>query len=228
MMPIQDVQFTDERWLQFWEHYKGLPHQKKSVIKLGQHIKYDSHVFANHGVALRGVAHDTLLQSYVLESHKPHDMDDLANRHLSIKTITYDDVTGKGAGRIGFEQVSIRRLSAGRPYPTSNQEMLIRSVNNLSARTDIGMADFGIAHLPRGQAHIGAMRDQLRMGPIGHDRVKGRRGGKARRIGGHVFGQAPAVEDAQDHGFRGRHAPAFGRAFGQGSSRSGRREEGGG
>ena len=39
MMPIQDVQFTDKRWLQFWEHYKGLPHQKKSVIKLGQHIK---------------------------------------------------------------------------------------------------------------------------------------------------------------------------------------------
>lgn len=39
MMPIQDVQFTDERWLQFWEHYKGLPHQKKSVMKLGQHIK---------------------------------------------------------------------------------------------------------------------------------------------------------------------------------------------
>jgi DNA polymerase-1 len=79
--------------------------------KLGQHIKYDTHVFANHGVALRGVVHDTLLESYVLESHKPHDMDDLANRHLSIKTITYDEVTGKGAGRIGFEQVAIERAT---------------------------------------------------------------------------------------------------------------------
>ncbi len=79
--------------------------------KLGQHIKYDTHVFANHGVTVRGVAHDTLLQSYVLESHKPHDMDDLAQRHLSIKTITYDEVTGKGAARIGFEQVSIERAS---------------------------------------------------------------------------------------------------------------------
>ncbi len=79
--------------------------------KLGQHIKYDTHVFANHGVQLRGAVHDTLLQSYVLESHKPHDMDDLAKRHLSIKTITYDELTGKGASRIGFEQVSIEQAS---------------------------------------------------------------------------------------------------------------------
>jgi DNA polymerase-1 len=79
--------------------------------KLGQHIKYDMHVFSNHGISLRGVAHDTLLQSYVLESHKPHDMDDLAERHLDLKTITYDDVTGKGASRIPFEQVAIERAT---------------------------------------------------------------------------------------------------------------------
>jgi DNA polymerase-1 len=79
--------------------------------KLGQHIKYDMHVFANHGVSLHGVVHDTLLQSYVLESHKPHDMDDLAERHLDLKTITYDDVTGKGANRIPFDQVAIERAT---------------------------------------------------------------------------------------------------------------------
>ena len=79
--------------------------------KLGQHLKYDMHVFANHGVRLAGIRHDTLLQSYVLESHKPHDMDSLAERHLGVKTITYDDVTGKGAGRIGFEQVAIERAT---------------------------------------------------------------------------------------------------------------------
>ena len=56
----------------------------------------------------RGVAHDTLLESYVLESHKPHDMDNLAWRHLNVKTITYDDVTGKGVNRIPFEQVARR------------------------------------------------------------------------------------------------------------------------
>jgi DNA polymerase-1 len=79
--------------------------------KLGQHLKYDAHVFANHGIRLAGIAHDTLLQSYVLESHKPHDMDSLAERFLSIKTISYDEVTGKGANRIGFEQVAIERAT---------------------------------------------------------------------------------------------------------------------
>ena len=69
------------------------------------------HVLANHGVRLAGVAHDTLLQSYVLESHQPHDMDSLAERHLGVKTITYDEVTGKGAGRIGFEQVAVERAT---------------------------------------------------------------------------------------------------------------------
>lgn len=77
--------------------------------KLGQHIKYDMHVFANYGVEVAGVQHDTLLESYVLESHQRHDMDSMALRVLSIKTISYDDVTGKGAKRIGFEQVSVEQ-----------------------------------------------------------------------------------------------------------------------
>ena len=79
--------------------------------KLGQNVKYDQHVLANHGIALAGVAHDTLLQSYVLESHRPHDMDSLAWRHLDVKTITYAEVTGKGASQIGFDQVAIERAT---------------------------------------------------------------------------------------------------------------------
>jgi DNA polymerase-1 len=75
--------------------------------KLGQNLKYDTHVFANHDVHLAGILHDTLLQSYVLESHKPHNMDDLAARHLGVKTITFEEVAGKGAGQIGFDQVSV-------------------------------------------------------------------------------------------------------------------------
>ncbi len=75
--------------------------------KLGQNLKYDKHVFANHGIALNGIAHDTLLQSYVLESHRPHNMDSMALRHLDIKTISYDEVTGKGVSRIGFDEVAI-------------------------------------------------------------------------------------------------------------------------
>lgn len=79
--------------------------------KVGQNLKYDKHIFANHGITLNGIVHDTLLQSYVLESHRPHDMDNLALRHLGAKTIGYDEITGKGAGRIGFDQVDIERAA---------------------------------------------------------------------------------------------------------------------
>ncbi|MBB3213034.1 DNA polymerase-1 [Herbaspirillum sp. Sphag1AN] len=82
-----------------------------SKAKLGQNLKYDSHIFGNHGVQLRGIVHDTLLQSYVFESHRTHDMDSLALRHLNRTTISYTDVCGKGASQIGFEQVEIVRAT---------------------------------------------------------------------------------------------------------------------
>ncbi|MGH8710575.1 MAG: DNA polymerase I, partial [Burkholderiales bacterium] len=94
-----DLQWIIQR-LKPWLEDAGKP-------KLGQNLKYDKHIFANHGIALNGIAHDTLLQSYVLESHRAHDMDNLAQRHLGVKTITYDEVTGKGASRISFEQVAV-------------------------------------------------------------------------------------------------------------------------
>jgi DNA polymerase-1 len=75
--------------------------------KLGQNLKYDAHIFANHGIQLAGIAEDTLLQSYVLESHKPHDMDNLALRHLNVKTISYAEVVGKGAKQLCFDQVDL-------------------------------------------------------------------------------------------------------------------------
>jgi DNA polymerase-1 len=91
--------------------------------KIGQNLKYDQHVLANHGVRLAGVAHDTLLQSYVLESHARHDMDTLAERHLGVKTITYDEVTGKGAQRIGFEEVSVERATE---YSAEDADITLR------------------------------------------------------------------------------------------------------
>ena len=81
------------------------------AAKLGQNLKYDAHVFANHGIRLDGIAHDTLLQSYVLESHKPHDLDSLAARHLGVQTVTYFEVCGKGVGQICFDQVPIERAT---------------------------------------------------------------------------------------------------------------------
>ena len=79
--------------------------------KVGQNLKYDSHIFANHGITLRGIVHDTLLQSYVFESHKPHDMDNMAKRHLGYTTISFTEVCGKGAGQICFDQVELERAT---------------------------------------------------------------------------------------------------------------------
>ena len=81
------------------------------IKKIGQNLKYDQHVLANHGISLKGIAHDTLLQSYVLESHKTHGMDDLAERHLGLKTISFEDVAGKGAKQVTFNQVTVEVAS---------------------------------------------------------------------------------------------------------------------
>ena len=77
-------------------------------LKVGQNLKYDSHIFANYGITLGGIAFDTLLESYVLESHLSHNMDSLAERHLGIKTIRYEEVCGKGVHQIGFDQVDLK------------------------------------------------------------------------------------------------------------------------
>jgi DNA polymerase-1 len=80
-------------------------------LKLGQHIKYDRHVFANHGIEVQGYAHDTMLQSYVLEVHKPHGLASLAERHLGRSGIDYESIAGKGVHQIDFSQVSVDKAA---------------------------------------------------------------------------------------------------------------------
>ncbi len=81
-------------------------------LKVGQNAKYDRHVLANHGITVRGVVHDTLLESYVLESHQRHDMDALATRYLGTTgLLQYTDVAGKGAAQIPFDQVDVQRAT---------------------------------------------------------------------------------------------------------------------
>jgi DNA polymerase-1 len=79
--------------------------------KLGQHVKYDRHVFANHGIEVQGYAHDTMLQSYVLEVTKPHGLASLAERHVGRSGINYEDLCGKGAHQIKFNQVDISKAA---------------------------------------------------------------------------------------------------------------------
>ncbi|MGY4830330.1 DNA polymerase I [Sphaerotilaceae bacterium SBD11-9] len=91
--------------------------------KLGQNIKYDAHVLANAGITVRGYVHDTLLQSYVLEAHKPHSLESLAQRHLGRAGLSYEDVCGKGAHQIPFAQVDIEKASE---YSCEDSEMTLQ------------------------------------------------------------------------------------------------------
>ncbi|MCE2689166.1 MAG: DNA polymerase I [Rubrivivax sp.] len=96
--------------------------EDEAAAKVGQHVKYDTHVFANHGIALRGVRHDTMLQSYVLEAHKPHSLESLAERHLGRRGLSYEELCGKGAHQIPFAQVDVERATQ---YSGEDSEMTL-------------------------------------------------------------------------------------------------------
>ena len=91
--------------------------------KVGHDSKYVQHVLANHDIALGGIAHDALLESYVLESSSRHDLESLAERHLGTKPLSIDAVTGTGAQRIPFEQVEVSRAAA---YSAENADATLR------------------------------------------------------------------------------------------------------
>ena len=100
-LPLAEVLARLKPWLESAAH-----------AKLGQHIKYDRHVLANHGITVRGYAHDTMLQSYVLEVTKPHNLTSLAERHVGRTGISYEDLCGKGAKQIPFAQVPVDKAAA--------------------------------------------------------------------------------------------------------------------
>jgi DNA polymerase-1 len=92
--------------------------------KLGQHLKFDTHVLANYGVQLRGQRFDTMLESYVLNSTATrHDMDSMAERFLGLRTIHFEDVAGKGAKQISFNQVSVERAAE---YSAEDADVTLR------------------------------------------------------------------------------------------------------
>ena len=101
-LPLQQVLEKLRPWL-----------EDASKPKLGQHVKYDSHVLANHGITVQGYVHDTMLQSYVLEAHKPHNLESLMQRHLGKSGLSYEDLCGKGASQIPFSQVAVEQAA---PY----------------------------------------------------------------------------------------------------------------
>ncbi len=95
-----------------------------ALPKLGHHLKFDTHVLANYGIALRGQRYDSMLESYVLNSVATrHDMDSTAERYLGIKTIRYEEVVGKGAKQITFNQVDVERAAE---YAAEDADVTLR------------------------------------------------------------------------------------------------------
>jgi DNA polymerase-1 len=131
-LPLEEVLGRLQPWLESPAH-----------AKVGQNLKYDAHVLANHGIALAGIAEDTLLESYVLESDKSHDMDSLASRHLGLKTLAYAEVCGKGAKQIGFGQVAVARATE---YAAEDADITLRLHQTLSGQL---AAQPGLARLYR-------------------------------------------------------------------------------
>ncbi|WP_233709880.1 DNA polymerase I [Pseudomaricurvus albidus] len=110
-----------EDWV--WEQLKPLledPNHKK----VGQNLKYDMSVLANQGIQLRGIAYDTMLESYVLDSTASrHDMDTLAERHLDVKTVHFEDIAGKGAKQLTFNQIPLEQAG---PYAAEDADITLR------------------------------------------------------------------------------------------------------
>ncbi len=103
--------------------------EAEQPAKLGHNIKYDLSIFAMHGIALAGIRHDSMLESYVLDSTgSRHDMDSLAEQRLHRKTIHYEDVTGKGARQISFSQVAIDLATA---YAAEDAEVTLALHQNM-------------------------------------------------------------------------------------------------
>ncbi|WP_126452157.1 DNA polymerase I [Sulfuriflexus mobilis] len=100
--------------------------------KLGQNLKYDMNVLANYGIRLQGIAHDTMLESYVLDSTATrHDMDSLALKYLSYKAISYEDVAGKGKSQVTFNKVD---LETAAPYAAEDADITLRLHESLWPR----------------------------------------------------------------------------------------------
>jgi DNA polymerase-1 len=128
--------------------YPGAPEQldRESVLermrtwlesdapKLGHHLKYDAHIFANHGISLDGMAYDSMLESFVLNSTATrHDLDSVATKYLEIRTTKYEEVAGKGAKQLRFDEVDIETAA---PYAAEDADVSLRLHETLWPRLE--------------------------------------------------------------------------------------------
>lgn len=104
--------------------------ENANKAKLGQNLKYDAHVLANHGITLKGIAEDTMLESYVLDSTQRHDMDNMALRLLGHNTIHFEDIAGKGVKQLTFNQIDLEQAG---PYAAEDADITLQLHEKLSA-----------------------------------------------------------------------------------------------
>jgi DNA polymerase-1 len=157
-LPLDEVLAKLKPWLESRDHKK-----------VGQHMKYDAQVLANYGIEMDGIAHDTMLQSYVLESHRSHDMDSLALRHLGVKTIKYEDVAGKGAAQIGFDEVALEQAAE---YSAEDADITLRLHHALYPQVEAeaglkyvyGEIEMPTSRVLRKMERVGVLIDADRLG----------------------------------------------------------------
>ena len=139
------IEAGEAAYVPFAHDYPGAPDQLseqqvlgglKSLLedgnkkKIGQNLKYDAHVLANHDIFLAGIAQDSMLESYVLDSTKRHNMDDLALRLLGHDTIHFEDIAGKGAKQLTFNQIDLEEAG---PYAAEDADITLQIHQKLSA-----------------------------------------------------------------------------------------------
>ena len=133
------IQAGEAAYLPLAHDYLGVPEQlnretvlaqlkplleNESLRKIGQNLKYDRSVLLNHGIELRGIAHDTMLESYVLDSTASrHDFDTLCEKHLQHSTIKFEDIAGKGKNQLTFNQVELEQAT---PYAAEDADYTLR------------------------------------------------------------------------------------------------------
>ena len=138
------VEPGEAAYIPFGHDYLGAPNQlpesrviellkplleDPNIKKIGQNLKYDMSILAQHGINLQGISFDTMLESYVIDSVATrHDMDSLAEMYLGEKTIAFSDVAGKGANQLTFNQIALEQAA---PYAAEDADITLRLHNTL-------------------------------------------------------------------------------------------------
>ena len=103
--------------------------EDETIIKIGQNIKYDAHIFLNYGINILGINEDTMLMSYILESNQSHGMDKLSKKYLGHECISYESLVGKGVKQITFDQVYLEDAA---PYAAEDADVTLQLFQNLN------------------------------------------------------------------------------------------------